>query len=99
MGSGVIPYRDFVVVQPPGSILLMAPIAALAKGTGSAWGLAIARVLTACADTACVALLGLLVRPPGAVPARVPCGIYAPYPDALVAAQTFILYTRLHLFS
>src|SRR6266853_1907315 len=84
MVSGVIPYRDFVVVQPPGSILLMAPIAALAKVTGSAWGLAIARVLTACADTACVALLGLLVRHRGAVATGVACGIYAVYPDALV---------------
>ncbi len=36
--SGVIPYRDFVVMQPPGSIVLMAPVALLAKVTGSAWG-------------------------------------------------------------
>jgi hypothetical protein len=98
MVSGVIPYRDFVVVQPPGSILLMAPIAGLAKVTGSAWGLAIARVLTACADTACVALLGLLVRHRGAVATGVACGIYAVYPDALVAAQTFMLEPWLNLF-
>src|SRR5260370_1793900 len=98
MVSGVMPYRDVVVVQPPGSILLMAPIAALAKVTGSAWGLAIARVLTACADTACVALLGLLVRHRGAVAAGVACGIYAVYPDALVAAQTFMLEPWLNLF-
>jgi alpha-1,2-mannosyltransferase len=25
--GGVIPYRDFVVMQPPGSIVLMAPVA------------------------------------------------------------------------
>src|SRR3984893_15101487 len=60
--SGVIPYRDFVVVQPPGSTVLMAPVAALAKVTGTAWGLGIARLLTVAADTACVALLGFLVR-------------------------------------
>jgi alpha-1,2-mannosyltransferase len=96
--SGVIPYRDFVVVQPPGSILLMAPVALLAKVTGSAWGLAIARLLTAAADTACVALLGLLVKHRGPVAAGIACGVYAVYPDALIAAQTFLLEPWLNLF-
>ncbi len=96
--SGVIPYRDFVVVQPPGSILLMAPVALVAKATGSATGLAIARVLTAAADTACVALLGLLVRHRGPVAAGVASGIYAVYPDALVGAHTFLLEPWLNLF-
>ena len=96
--SGVIPYRDFVVVQPPGSILLMAPVALLGKATGAAWGLAIARLLTAAADTACVVLLGLLVRHRGPVAAGIACGIYAVYPDALVAAQTFLLEPWLNLF-
>lgn len=96
--SGVIPYRDFVMMQPPGSILLMAPVALLAKVTGSAWGLAIARLLTAAADTACVALIGLLVRHRGPVAAGIACGIYAVYPDALVAAHTFLLEPWLNLF-
>lgn len=98
LASGAIPYRDFVVMQPPGSILLMAPVALLAKVTGSATGLAIARVLTACADTACVALLGLLVRHRGPVAAGIACGIYAVYPDALIAAHTFLLEPWLNLF-
>jgi alpha-1,2-mannosyltransferase len=96
--SGVIPYRDFVVMQPPGSIVLMAPVALVAKLTGSAWGLAIARLLTAAADTACVALLGLLVRHRGPVAAGIACGIYAVYPDALVAAHTLLLEPWLNLF-
>ena len=32
---GVLPYRDFVLVQPPGLILVMTPVAALAKWTGT----------------------------------------------------------------
>ena len=96
--SGVVPYRDFVAVQPPGTTVLMAPVALLAKGTGAAWGLAIARILTAAADTACVALLGLLVRHRGPVAAGIACGIYAVYPDALVAAHTFMLEPWLNLF-
>ena len=96
--SGVIPYRDFVVMQPPGSILLMAPVALLAKVTSSAWGLAIARLLTAAADTACVVLIGLLVRHRGPVAAGIACGIYAVYPDALIAAHTFLLEPWVNLF-
>ena len=96
--SGVIPYRDFVVMQPPGSVVLMAPVALAAKVTGSVWGLAIARLLTAAADTVCVALLGLLVRHRGPVAVGIACGIYAVYPDALVAAHTFLLEPWMNLF-
>ena len=96
--SGVIPYRDFVAVQPPGATVLMAPVALLAKATGATWGLAIARIITAAADTACVVLLGLLVRHRGPVAAAIACGIYAVYPDALAAAHTFMLEPWLNLF-
>src|SRR5439155_2274385 len=46
MADGHLPYRDFVFVQPPGITLLMMPAALLAKVTGTAWGLAIGRILT-----------------------------------------------------
>ena len=96
--NGAIPYRDFAVVMPPGSIVLMAPVALLAKVTGTAWGLGIARLLTVAADTACVALLGLLVRHRGALAAGVACGVYAVYRDALVASHTLLLEPWLNLF-
>jgi alpha-1,2-mannosyltransferase len=95
--SGAVPYRDFAVVQPPGSVLLMTPVALLAKVTGTAWGLAIARLLTVCADTANVILLGVLVRHRGAVTVGAACGLYAVYPDALIAAHTFLLEPWLNL--
>ena len=96
--GGVIPYRDFVMVQPPGSVLLMTPVALLAKVTGTAWGLGIARLLTAAADITCIVLLGLLVRHRGPLAAGIACGVYAVYPDALVAAHTFLLEPWLNLF-
>jgi hypothetical protein len=96
--DGVIPYRDFVVVQPPGSIVLMAPVALLTKVTGTDGGLAIARLLTAAADCACVPLLGLLVRHRGALATATACGVYTVYPDALVASHTFLLEPWLNLF-
>jgi hypothetical protein len=96
--TGVIPYRDFTMVQPPGGMLLMVPAALLAKVAGSAWGLAAARLLTACADTASVVLLGVLVRHRGPLTAFLACGLYAVYPDAIIAAHTFLLEPWLNMF-
>jgi alpha-1,2-mannosyltransferase len=95
--SGVIPYRDFQMVQPPGIMLIMAPAALLAKVIGAANGLAVARILTVGADTVNVVLLGLLVRHRGPLTAGIACGLYAVYPDALVASHTMLLEPWLNL--
>jgi alpha-1,2-mannosyltransferase len=96
--TGVIPYRDFAMVQPPGSMLLMAPAALLAKVGGTAWGLAACRVLTASADTANVVLIGLLVRHRGPLTVGVASGLYAVDPDAIAAAHTLLLEPWLTMF-
>jgi len=96
--NGVIPYRDFAMVQPPGSMLLMVPAALGGKAFGSAWALAAARVLTMGADTANVVLVGLLVRHRGPLAAGVASGCYAVYPAALNASQSLLLEPWLNLF-
>jgi hypothetical protein len=96
--GGVIPYRDFAMVQPPGSMLLMVPAALGAKAFGSAWALAAARVLTVGADTANIVLAGLLVRHRGPLAAGVASGGYAVYPAALNASQSLFLEPWLNLF-
>jgi alpha-1,2-mannosyltransferase len=95
--SGSIPYRDFQMVQPPGSMLILAPAALLAKVIGAAQGLAIVRVATAGADVANVALIGMLIRQRGLLAVGIACGVYAVYPDALVATRTFMLEPWLNL--
>jgi alpha-1,2-mannosyltransferase len=97
LAAGVIPYRDFIMVQPPGSMLLMTPVALLAKVIGSAWGLALARILTVFADTACIVLLGLLTRHRGLLVVAIACGFYAVDPSALAASSTFFLEPWLNL--
>ncbi len=97
LAGGAVPYRDFASVEPPGSTLLMAPVALLAKAAGTGGALAAARVLTVCADTACVVLLGLLVRHRGVLAVVLACGIYAVFPGAIVAAHTFMLEPWLNL--
>lgn len=95
---GVLPYRDFVFVQPPGVTLLMAPVALLSKVIGTDGGLAVARVLTMLAGAAGVALAGLLVRHCGVLAALLACGVVAVYPDSVSSSHTLLVEPWLVLF-
>jgi len=96
--NGSIPYRDFLLVQPPGITLLMVPAALLGKLTGTGWALATGRLLTVCASTACVTLTGLLARHRGIVAVTVACGVTAVFPDAIRAAHTVLVEPWLTVF-
>jgi alpha-1,2-mannosyltransferase len=95
---GSLPYRNFVLVQPPGITLLMSPAALLTYLIGTAKGLAIGRVLTVLAGTASVALAGLLVRHRGVLAVLITCGVMAVYSDAVAAAHTVLVEPWLVLF-
>ena len=95
---GHLPYRDFIIVQPPGITLLMSPVALLTKGLGVARGMAVARIVTAVAGGASVPLAGLLVRHRGLLAATVACGIAAVYPPSIQSAHTVLLEPWLVLF-
>lgn len=88
---GQLPYRDFLMVQPPGITLLMAPVALLANGAGTAHALAVGRVLTACAGAASVPLGAALVRHRGRLAIAAAGGLLAGYPAAVAAAHTVLL--------
>jgi hypothetical protein len=96
--DGFLPYRDFVLVQPPGITLLLTPLALLAKATGTGGAFALARVLTACVGAASVPVGGLLVRRKGLLAVTLACGILAVYPAALTGASTVLLEPWLVLF-
>ena len=95
---GVLPYRDFVFAQPPGITLLMVPAALLAKVTGTAWGMAVARILTVLASTAGVVLGGLLVRHRGLLAVTMTCGLLAVYPASVTTTYTIFLEPWVALF-
>jgi alpha-1,2-mannosyltransferase len=95
---GSMPYKDFVLVQPPGITLLMSPAGLLSYWTGTAWGLAVGRILTVLAGTAGVALAGLLVRHRGLLAVLLTCGIVAVYSDGVAAAHTVLVEPWLVLF-
>ena len=95
---GSMPYKDFILVQPPGITLLMSPAGLVTYWTGTAWGLAIGRILTVLAGTAAVALAGLLVRHRGLLAVLLTCGIVAVYSDSVAAAHTVLVEPWLALF-
>jgi hypothetical protein len=95
---GVLPYRDFVFAQPPGITLLLVPVALLAKVTGTATGMAVARILTVLASTAGVVLGGLLVRHRGLLAVVVTCGLLAVYPASVTTTYTIFLEPWVVLF-
>jgi hypothetical protein len=96
--NGQLPYRDFVFVQPPGITLLMVPVALVAKVTGTAWGLALGRILTVLAGTVGVAATGLLVRHRGTLAVLLACGISAVHPESVASAHTVLVEPWLVLF-
>jgi hypothetical protein len=96
--QGALPYHDFAFVQPPGILLLMAPVAVLGKIGATTHAMAAARLLTVLASTACVPLAGSLVRYRGVLVTLVTCGLLAIYPDDITTAHTLILEPWLNLF-
>ena len=95
---GLVPYRDFQVIQPPGITLLMLPAALLSKVTSTDSALVVGRILTTLAGTASVVLVGRLVRHRGVTATVLACGITAVFPDAIAAAHTVLVEPWLVLF-
>jgi alpha-1,2-mannosyltransferase len=95
--AGTVPYHGFAFVQPPGILLLMAPVALLAKVSAVTSAMAVARLLTVAASAACVTLLGSLVRHRGTLVTLVACGVLAIYPDDIMAAHTLLLEPWMNL--
>ncbi len=88
---GVLPYRDFVFVQPPGITLLMLPAAALSKMAGTAAAMTAGRLLTTLVSCAAVVLAGLLARHRGPLAVLVSSGLVAVYPDGVFTARTVLV--------
>ena len=95
---GILPYRDYIFVQPPGITLLMTPAALVASATSTATGMVIGRILTMLASAAGVVLIGLLVRHRGVLATLVACGVLALFPDSIAAAHTVLVEPWLVLF-
>ena len=94
---GALPYKDYAFVQPPGIIVVALPGALVGSLTSQATGLAVARVLSVLASTACVPLAGRLVRHRGALACAVAAGLLAVYPADVLSGRTLLLEPWMNL--
>jgi hypothetical protein len=95
---GVLPYRDFYLVQPPGSVVLLTPLAWLSEAIGTRDALAVGRLLMPLVAAAQVLLVGRLVRHRGFATTFVACAAMAVYTDAITSTHTIVLEPLLVLF-
>jgi len=95
---GVLPYRDFVFVQPPGFVLLATPFAFLSELTGTRDALAVLRLCTPLLAAASVVLVGRLVRHRGVAATLIACGVMALFPAQLYALHSVLLEPVLEFF-
>jgi hypothetical protein len=65
--SGVLPYKDFTFVQPPGLLLLMSPVGVFSRVFGTHDGFIVARVVSSVVTALNAGLLAWLVRQRGRV--------------------------------
>jgi len=95
---GVVPYRDFAIVHPPGIALVLAPVAAIGRAVGSRDGLAIARLITAIVAVANVALVCWILRYRGAFASFAGGLVLAGFPITIAATHTVLLEPYVVLF-
>ncbi len=91
LADGALPYRDFVLDQPPGVPLLLSPVALLSHLFGTAGPLAVARYLTVAVEAVNVVLVGRLVRHRSVLFTAVACAVVAVYPAAVITSRTLML--------
>ena len=98
MVHGLLPYRDFVLIQPPGVPLALTPVALLSYPVGTHAALEAARALVPLISFANVLLLGRLLRHRSPLAVATACLVLALFPDAILASSALLLEPFLNLF-
>ena len=89
--AGRVPYRDFVLLHPPGLPYLLSPFALLAPVVGDANGWAVARVAAMLVGSLTAVLVMLVLRPFGRTASLAGGLLYAVWPPALNADYSTLL--------
>jgi hypothetical protein len=83
LAFGRMPYRDFVLLHPPGIVVAALPFGWVARLTDDPTGMAAARVAWACVGAANAALVTVTARRAGIVAAVTAGALYAVWPPAV----------------
>ncbi|WP_143111401.1 glycosyltransferase family 39 protein [Arthrobacter sp. ov118] len=95
--SGALPYRDFVLVHPPGISVLMAPFAWIGYMTSDRWGIGLARILFVVIGTSSAMIVASLLRSRGIAASLVGGGLYAVWVAANIAERSIMLSALLNV--
>lgn len=96
--DGIMPYRDFLFVQPPGIVEFLAPIGFLARAVGTDHAFEVARILTLIVSSANVALASWLLRPHGRLAMAFTGLVVALLPDSFLLVNSVKINPYLLLF-
>lgn len=88
---GLMPYRDFLILHPPGIVLALAPFAELARWIGEPSAFAAARVFFMLIGTANAILVGVALRRLGAAAALTGGLFYAVFYPAVYVEHSTLL--------
>ncbi|MFQ4147216.1 hypothetical protein AAGW05_00725 [Arthrobacter sp. LAPM80] len=89
--AGLLPYRDFVLVHPPGIALLMVPFAFIGQLFSDTAGIGAARVFFAMIGALNAVLIGVLLRRWGYVAVLAGAFLYSVSPVATIAERSIML--------
>ena len=89
--DGRLPYRDYVLVHPPGITVLLLPVAGLSKLIGTAQAMGLAKVLTGLAGVAAVPVAARIVWHRGVLAAVIAAGVVAVHGDVVASGSGVLL--------
>jgi alpha-1,2-mannosyltransferase len=95
--AGRLPYRDFAFLQPPGVVLFLQPLAALARLIGDDQALVVGRVVFVAIGALNIGLVWKLLRPRGKIAAVIGAGFYSAWWGTVVTERTILLEPLLNL--
>ncbi len=90
-GDGIVPYRDFVFLHPPGVVLLLTPFALIGRCVGTAVANEAARLFVVFVAMADVVLFARVVRMRPTLAMAAGLVVFTLHPDVLTANQTIYL--------
>ncbi len=91
LAHGVLPYRDFLLLHPPGVVVALWPFAFFGAATNDSWGFAAARFGWILMGSTTAALIVVVLRGAGLLGALVGGVAYATYLPAVRSERTTML--------
>lgn len=87
LAHGMMPYRDFLLLHPPGVPLLLLPFSLLGRLTSDSIGMAAARLAFMAGGALIAVIITRILRPAGIVPALIGGAAYAVYWPAVYSER------------